>query len=90
VPVLSLAARKGLDRKLIPAVAAAFDQACSRLSASRSPSVENGRAIVTRVRLASRIIEKASQGEHDINRLADDAIQNLNRDDNPQRRNRGA
>jgi hypothetical protein len=64
----------------VPILVDAFDQAWKAVQDSGAPSASEGQVSATRERLALRIIEIAQLGERDPNRLRDDALLYLARE----------
>jgi hypothetical protein len=72
--VLPFAEHKPFDPKVAEAMGVAFDTAWQKLLASGSTLASPSSADKTREALAMYIIDVAQRGEHDVNRLCDDAI----------------
>jgi hypothetical protein len=72
--VLPFAEHKPFDPTIAEAMRTAFDSAWQRLMASGSTLASPSSADKTREALAMHIIDLAQRGEHDVNRLCDDAV----------------
>jgi hypothetical protein len=68
------AANQLFDPAACKALGLAFDTAWQKLLVSGSALASSGYADVTREALAMRIIDLANHGEHDVNRLRDNAV----------------
>ena len=72
--VLPFAERKPFDPDTCDAMGAAFESAWQRLLVAGTDLAASSYADATREALAMHIIDSAKQGVHDVNRLRDDAV----------------
>jgi len=77
VPIDELLTNTAFDPDTITLLASAFDIAWDTVKKSGSPLAADDRAASTRDVLAKRIIEMGKKGEHDPQRLVDDALAHL-------------
>jgi len=74
MPIVSLFAQAGFDAETTRLLGQAFDSAWETLTKAGGPLVNEDHATSTRTLLASHMIEMASRGEKDLDRLIDGAL----------------